>query len=343
MRYFVAISAIVCVAATAAAAPPRLYVSCEESGEIAVIDTATDARVATWPVGKRPRGLRLSPDGRKLYVALSGSPNAGPPGKEPKQLAEPDRSADGIAELEVAGGKRLRLLPSGQDPESFDLSRDGRTLYASNEETAQATVIDLAGARIRKVVTVGGEPEGVRVRPDGKVVYVTSESDNAIFVLDALAAKVVAKIEMPPRPRAIVFAKDGSRAYISSENGAAVAVVDAHKHVRLGDVAIPRDGVTGPLPPRPMGLAISDDGKLLYVANGRGGTISVVDTAVRKVVRTIAGVGARPWGLALSSDGKKLYSANGPSNDVTVIDLTTDRIVTRIAVCGGPWGLAVGQ
>jgi len=148
---------------------------------------------------------------------------------------------------------------------------------------------------------------------------------------------------MPPRPRAIVFARDGSRAYVSSENGAAVAVVDAVHHKRLGDVAIPRDGITGPLPARPMGLALSDDGKLLYVANGRGGTVSVVDTATRKVVRTVAGVGARPWGLALSSDGKKLYSANGPSNDVSVIDLATDRVVTRIPVCGGPWGLAVAR
>jgi YVTN family beta-propeller protein len=342
MRLLLWIGITVCSAGVAGAGKGRLYVSCEESGEIAVVDPATDARVATWPVGKRPRGLRLSHDGKKLYVALSGSPNAGPPGKEQKAPpAEPDRTADGIAELDVSGGKRLRMLPSGQDPEAFDLSADGKTLYVSNEETAQASVVDVAAGKIRKLVAVGGEPEGVRLRPDGKVVYVTSESDNAIFVVDTARAKVVAKMEMPPRPRGIVFSSDGKWAYVSAENAAAVAVVDAVHHKRVADIVIPRDGITGPLPARPMGLALSADAKLLYVANGRGGTVSVVDTAARKVVRTIAGVGARPWGLALSADGKKLYSANGPSNDVSVIDLATDKVAARIPVCGAPWGLAL--
>src|SRR5688572_29663966 len=71
--------------ATPAAAPVpaptagRLFVSNENSGDLSVIDVATQKVVATIPVGKRPRGVRLSRDGSRVFVALSGSPIA-PPG-----------------------------------------------------------------------------------------------------------------------------------------------------------------------------------------------------------------------------------------------------------------------
>src|SRR5829696_1698058 len=61
-----------------AAVPVRVYVSNERSGDVSVIDPSSRTVVATIPVGKRPRGLLVSRDLRTLYVALSGSPIAGP-------------------------------------------------------------------------------------------------------------------------------------------------------------------------------------------------------------------------------------------------------------------------
>jgi len=334
---------LVCaLAAPLAHAAPTLYVSCEDEGAIGVIDTVAQAVTATWPVGKRPRGLRLGPDGKHLYVALSGSPKGGP-GVDESKLPPPDRDADGIGELDVATGKRLRILSSGEDPESFDITRDGHTLYVSNEETAQASIVDVATGKVRGRVAVGGEPEGVRLRPDGKQVWVTSEADNAVFAIDTATNKVATRLTVPPRPRVVLFAPNGAVAYVSSENGAAVTLVNGKSVQPLGTIHIGNEGVTGPLGARPMGLILSADAKTLYVGNGRGGTISVVDTASRKVTRTIAQVGARPWGLALSADGKTLYSANGPSNDVSVIDLVAGKIVKKIATCRGPWGLELGR
>src|SRR5258708_5536452 len=54
-------------------------ISNEKSGDVTVIDGASNKVIATIPVGKRPRGIHPSPDGKTLYVALSGSPIAGPP------------------------------------------------------------------------------------------------------------------------------------------------------------------------------------------------------------------------------------------------------------------------
>lgn len=56
----------------------RIYVTNEVSGDLTVIDSATYNVIATVALGKRPRGIHASPDRKTLYVALSGSPIAGP-------------------------------------------------------------------------------------------------------------------------------------------------------------------------------------------------------------------------------------------------------------------------
>jgi len=63
--------------APAEAAPPpappkvRVYVTNETSGDLTIINGDTQAVMATAALGKRPRGIQPSPDGKSLYVALS--------------------------------------------------------------------------------------------------------------------------------------------------------------------------------------------------------------------------------------------------------------------------------
>src|SRR5688572_31068947 len=72
-------------------APYYVYVTNETGGDLTVIDGGTNEVVATIPLGKRPRGIKVSPDGTKLFVALSGSPLA-PPGTDESKLP-PDRKS----------------------------------------------------------------------------------------------------------------------------------------------------------------------------------------------------------------------------------------------------------
>ena len=57
---------------------PRLYVTNEVSGDLTIIDSGTYNVIATVPLGKRPRGIHASPDRKTIYIAVSGSPIAGP-------------------------------------------------------------------------------------------------------------------------------------------------------------------------------------------------------------------------------------------------------------------------
>src|SRR5437773_10839065 len=81
----------------AASAPAHAWscVSNERSGDMTLLDAETRSTVATIPLGQRPRGIHASPDGRFLYVALSGSPIGGP-GADGARAAAADRDADGI-------------------------------------------------------------------------------------------------------------------------------------------------------------------------------------------------------------------------------------------------------
>jgi quinoprotein dehydrogenase-associated probable ABC transporter substrate-binding protein len=317
-------------------APAELvYVTNEDAGTISIISTATQKVIGEIPVGTRPRGVEVSRDGELVYVALSGSPKCPPtlPDEECAKLAA-DKTKDGVAVIDAGRRAVLRVLPSGSDPEEFDVDAAAGRLFVSNEDRGVLSIVDLQTGTVLHTVDVGAEPEGVRLRPDRATVYVASESDHVVTVVDAHDGAVLDRIEVGWRPRDTVFSADGSRAYVSSEHGGSVAVVDVAAGEVLETIPLPAGSL-------PMGLALAPDGRRLYVANGRARTVSIVDLTTADVVAGVR-VGARPWGIGLTSDGRFLYTANGPTNDVSVIDTASLNVIATIRVGATPWGIAVG-
>lgn len=310
----------------------RLFVTNEMSGDLTVIDTATRSVLTTIPLGKRPRGIRVSSDGSTLYVALSGSSIA-PPGTDESKLPPPDRKADGIGVVDVQQGKLIRVIPAGTDPEQLAISQDGRLLFVANEDAGQASVIEVSNGRLVGTVPVGGEPEGVDLRPDGKVVYVTSEEDNQVAVIDTTSLKLVTTFDAGPRPRSTGFLPDSSRAYVSAENGSSVIVADAMNHKVIQTIRLAGEMV------RPMGIAPSADGRYVFVSTGRGKSVVIIDTATNEATGAVE-VGERPWGIAVSPDGRTVFTANGPSNDVSFVDVAGRRVIAKVKVGDRPWGVA---
>ena len=323
-------------AAAADAAAPRelVYVTNEGSGELTVLDAATDSVLATIAVGTRPRGVRVSRDGRLVYVALSGSPRCPPPmsDEECARLGA-DKAKDGIGEVNAAERRLIRVLPGGSDPETFDLSADGTRIFVSNEDVDSASFVDVESGTIIRTVPVGREPEGVRLHPDGRTVWVTGETDHDVTVLSTDDGSELARIPVGRRPRDLVFSRDGALAYVSGEVDGTVTVVDARRFTPLRTIALPEGA-------RPMGLVLADEDRRLWVANGRGRTVSLIDLASDSILVSID-AGVRPWGLALTADEAKLYTANGPSGDVSVIDTERMEVVRRIPTGELPWGVAV--
>ena len=55
---------------------------------------------------------------------------------------------------------------------------------------------------------------------------------------------------------------------------------------------------TVPVGQRPWNMALTPDGKKLYVACGRSGTVTVIDTVANARLADVA-VGKLPWGVAI--------------------------------------------
>src|SRR6185312_3735470 len=144
----------------------EIHVSNEKSGDVTVIDGASLKAVTTFKVGKRPRGIHASPDGKTVYVALSGTPIEGPPELDAQgnpvfkrdnkddddDDVAADKSADGIGVIDVATRKLLRKVSVGSDPEEFDLSADGKQLYVSNEDVKTASSVDIENGKVEHIV-----------------------------------------------------------------------------------------------------------------------------------------------------------------------------------------------
>ena len=93
----------------------RAYVSNEDGHTVSVFDTERGEVIATIAVGKRPRGLKLTRDGSRLFVALSGLPKCPPsvPDEECAKL-ERDLKADGVAVIDTATNKVIKTRSSSR-------------------------------------------------------------------------------------------------------------------------------------------------------------------------------------------------------------------------------------
>lgn len=332
-----AVFAILALMPPTARAAGRAYVSNEDGESVSVLDTEKNVVIATVPVGKRPRGLKLNRDGSLLYVAVSGLPKCPPtvPDEECAKLKR-DNRADGIATIDTTTLKLTRVLKAGSDPEQFDLSRDGRRLYISNEDSASASVLDTTSGAVVATIPIGHEPEGVRVSPNGKWVIVTSETDSTVAIVDTTSLAVLKTVSVGLRPRDLAFTPDSKIIYVSGEGDASLSRVPIPAGSPVTRVLQLRKEA------RPMGVVFDAARKRIYLSTGRGGTVVVAeqDGEGEKLIREIP-VGARPWGIALSRDGRRLYTANGSSNDVTILDTSSLSVLKKVPVGAGPWGVVV--
>ena len=195
----------------AAASPVLVFVSNEKSGTVTVIDSDTDRIVDSITLGSRPRGIQASPDGSRIYVAVSDSKN---------------RDNEKIVAIDSVTHKIVGRYPSGTDPEQFAVSPDGKTVVIANEDASAASILDLPSARLTATLPVGTEPEGVGFSPDGRFAWVTGETSNNVSIIDIAGRRVAEAVPVDQRPRVAAFTRDGRKAYVSCEISATIVVLD---------------------------------------------------------------------------------------------------------------------
>jgi len=288
----------------------ELFVSNERDNTVSVIDTRTLEVTRSFRVGRRPRGVLLSPDGARLFVCAS----------------EPDA----VQVVDPVTGKLLHDLPSGRDPEQFALSPDGKRLWIANEDDAVTTVVDIDHRTVAGQIDVGVEPEGMAVSPDGRLTVVTAETSNMAHLIDTETLQVVANIPVGERPRHAEFTADGARLWISAEIGGTVTVIDMARREPVATIGFEIRGVPADQV-QPVGMKLTRDGSLAFVALGPANRVAIVDARSFVVLGYLL-VGRRVWHLAMTPEEDLLFTTNGGSGDVSVIDVKARRVNKSIKI-----------
>jgi YVTN family beta-propeller protein len=163
-------------------------------------------------------------------------PNGGfgpPPGGPPPQGAPPQRGPQGSGP--PPGGPRLTWevtnVPAGRGSEGFDVSPDGKEIWAANAHDATVTIIDVAAKKVTQTIPIPVKGANrLKFTPDGKRVLISGlgarSGDNSLVVLDAATHQVVKQLNLGGGAAGILIAPDGSRAYVAVSSADKIAVVD---------------------------------------------------------------------------------------------------------------------
>jgi DNA-binding beta-propeller fold protein YncE len=198
-------------------------VTCEFSGQVLKIDTATDAVIgvidlpaptappstsmtvpASVPQTAMPQDVRLAPDGAKFYVA--------------------DMASSGVWIIDEDGTAVVGHIATGVGAHGIYPSRDGRLVYVSNRGRVDTTpapsqpgqgtvsVIDPSSDTVTATWSIpgGGSPDMGGVSADGTRLWLSGRYDSVVYVFDTATGDIAAIIPVPPGPHGLcVFPQPG--------------------------------------------------------------------------------------------------------------------------------------
>ncbi|MDA7843932.1 beta-propeller fold lactonase family protein, partial [Pontimonas sp.] len=122
---------------------------------------------ATITVGSGPRGVAVSPDGTKAYVA--------------------NWAIGTVSVINTTTNAVDATITVGSNPSGVASSPDGTKVYVTNYNDGTVSVINTTTNAVDATITVGSEPYGVAVSPDGTKAYVVNRLSNNVSVIDLRA------------------------------------------------------------------------------------------------------------------------------------------------------------
>jgi len=339
-----------------------LYVVCQASDELRVVELASGKIVSTVSVGHVPRGIVLSPDGRHIYVTNAWS--------------------DTVSLIDATTLRVVRTLPTGFEPTGIVCDRSGVTLYIANRLSSDISVIDVNTGQEIKRLLAGRGASYLALSADGKWIYGTHIYPNAgafrtqpnseITVIDTARQAVVERKRLNNVAGVFhvalsVDGKLGVAAQLRPKNLIPLAHVE-HGWAFGDSLSLFGDDVGGTVQvpideldryyALPWGVAITPDKSKMFVTTAGSESVTVIDvrklldfahtrrqpltsnlandlSASANYVTARIPVGRNPRGALLSPDGTRLYVANRLDDNISVIDTSSVKVISTIDL-GGP-------
>jgi YVTN family beta-propeller protein len=119
------------------------------------------------------------------------------------------------------------VVPVGRGAEGFDVSPDGKEVWAANAQDGTVSIVDLSTKKVTQ--TLAAHVDGanrLKFTPDGKLVLVSTLSGTDLTVLSAATRAVVKRIKIGRGAAGIQMQPDGVRAFVACTPDDDVAVID---------------------------------------------------------------------------------------------------------------------
>jgi YVTN family beta-propeller protein len=260
------------------------------------------------------------------------------PSAFPQKLVVLNKAANELAVVDPNSGQVLGRTLVGESPHEVAVSSDGRYAFVSNYG-AQApgqtiSMVDIPTVREIRRISLGPlrKPHGIFCA--GDKVYFTVENNRLIGRYDPASEQIDWLFGTGQAGTHMVsLNKDMSRIFTANIGSDTVTIMD-----RV-DGPIGWNVTVIPVGKSPEGNDLSPDGKQLWVANGTGGSVSVIDVASKKVIDTIDVQTKRSNRLQFTPDGRHVFISDMSGNEVVVLDASSHKQVKRISPGKQPEGL----
>jgi YVTN family beta-propeller protein len=195
------------------------WVASQRQGETALVrlDLTAWKEVARLPLDKTPRGLELSPDGRRVYFTLAG--------------------VNAVQILDTTSNTVIAQTAVGASPHYAAFTPDGRWALAVVQGPGELGVIDTSNNALAATIPVGKTPHWSASSSDGRMAYVTNEGSNDLSVVDLGSRTVKATIAVGNAPRKVaVQPSSGASVSAAATTTASAAAPPSGKPVTIDGV-----------------------------------------------------------------------------------------------------------
>jgi YVTN family beta-propeller protein len=161
--------------------------------------------------------------------------------KDLKTIFTSNIGSDTICVIEPVGGRNgwnVTPVPVGKGPEGFDLSPDGREVWAANSGDGTVSVIDVASKKVTATLDLKTKHTNrLKFTPDGKLVLISDDGGGELVIVDVASRKERKRLKVGQGPEGTLVQPDGAKAYVALSRDNAVAVIDLKTLEVTGKIA----------------------------------------------------------------------------------------------------------
>jgi len=236
------------------------------------------------------------------------------------------KTDDAVDFVDPGSGLRLASITLGHAPHEISVSPDGRQAVVSNYGTRERPGSTLSLLDLEQPRELGRIELGPHTRPHGVAwfapdrIAVTTEGSKHLLVVDPDLGRVVAAIETGQDvSHMVAVSPAGDRAYVTNIGSGTTTALDLRGGRKLADIATGAGSEA---------LALTADGRELWVAARADGHLAIIDTTSLEVTARLPLPGI-PIRIALAPDGRTAFVTCAGSSELVAFDVASRHEIGR--------------